>query len=234
MDVSIWIPRINDSEELFNIDTDPTFITKTVGFGITPSAGFFGGWIALDMNFTWTDVESTDEPVFAFIFDPRIGKTFDLRGEDKNVSFWVGGTRLYIRRNSNGSVALNEVLDTDAWGEKVASGQEKVGDAQVELDDWWDSLSPIEQKNPINIAKREKNQFLLNLAGNVLNSAEQAINTADQSTLQFSIDKRQKSLWNFMVGSQYQFNKHWMVRAEYGFLSSRQHFIGSIQYRFGF
>jgi hypothetical protein len=40
-------------------------------------------------------------------------------------------------------------------------------------------------------------------------------------------------MWNFLVGSQFQLNKHWMLRAEVGFMGSRQQFISGIQYRFG-
>jgi long-subunit fatty acid transport protein len=55
----------------------------------------------------------------------------------------------------------------------------------------------------------------------------------EQITVQYSLNKRPKDMWNFIVGSQYQLNKHWMLRAEYGFLGSRQQFIGGLQYRFG-
>ena len=47
-----------------------------------------------------------------------------------------------------------------------------------------------------------------------------------------NIDKRKKNQWNFVVGSQFQINKSYMIRAEYGFLSARQHFLCSLQYRF--
>ena len=233
VDVSIVIPRINESEELFSIQTNPTFNTTTVGFGLTPTAGFFGGWIALDMNFTWTDVESQENPVYTFVFDPRIGKTFKLKKPERNISLWVGGFRVQVNRDTRGSLALNEVLPIDQWEAKVANGQIKVGEAQIELDDWWNSLNPIEQSNPVNIAKREVNQLKLNVASEVLNGAENALGTADNSTLQYTLDKKQETMWNFMVGSQFQINKHWMIRAEYGYSSGRQQFFGGLQYRFG-
>jgi hypothetical protein len=40
-------------------------------------------------------------------------------------------------------------------------------------------------------------------------------------------------MWNLVVGSQFQLNKNWMVRAEAGFLGDRTQFIAGIQYRFG-
>ena len=66
-----------------------------------------------------------------------------------------------------------------------------------------------------------------------LNAADGAISTIGNSTVQYSLDKKVKNMWNFIVGSQFQLNKHWMLRGEYGFLGSRQQFIGGLQYRFG-
>jgi hypothetical protein len=40
-------------------------------------------------------------------------------------------------------------------------------------------------------------------------------------------------MWNFVLGSQYQINKHFMIRAEAGFLGSRTQAIAMLQYRFG-
>ena len=40
-------------------------------------------------------------------------------------------------------------------------------------------------------------------------------------------------MWNFVLGTQFQINKHFMLRAEYGFLGSRQQIITGLQYRFG-
>ncbi|MEN8249089.1 MAG: hypothetical protein ABFS32_09160 [Bacteroidota bacterium] len=233
VDVGVWIPRLDTSEEIFSIQTNPEFQTTTFGFGITPTAGFLGGWLALDMNMTWTDVDALDKSVFTFIFDPRIGKTFNLKKKESNLSFWVGGFRLKVNRDTKGNLAFNEIFNTDEIYSKIDIGYQKVGEAQTELDNWWDGLTPIEQKNPANIAKRATNQTKLNVAGQVLASAENAANTADNSTIQYKLDKKQKSMWNFMVGTQYQLNKHFMVRGEYGFLTSRQHVLIGLQYRFG-
>jgi hypothetical protein len=59
------------------------------------------------------------------------------------------------------------------------------------------------------------------------------MNDETQATVQYSLSKRPKDMWNFIIGSQYQFNRHWMVRFEYGFLGSRNQIIGGLQYRFG-
>ena len=60
-----------------------------------------------------------------------------------------------------------------------------------------------------------------------------ALNDDEYATVQYSLDKNLKDKWNFIVGTQFQLNKHLMIRAEYGFLGSRQQFMVGLQYRFG-
>ena len=234
VDVSVGIPNIDGGmDELFNIQSNVDVPTTTFGFGFTPTAGIWGGWIALDMNMTWTNVETLDENVFTFVFDPRIGKTFNFKKPDRNISVWVGAFGLNINRNTSGSIAFNEVMDADSWYEKINTGQEKVGEAQIDLDDWWENLTPIEQNNPVNIARKETNQKKLDVAGVVLVKAEDAVGNVENSTVKYEIDKRPASIWNFTLGSQFQLSKRWMIRLEYGGLSNRKHVIGGLQYRFG-
>jgi hypothetical protein len=233
VDVSVRIPRVNGGEELFSIQTSPEFSSETAGFGITPTMGFLGGWVAFDMNFTWTDVDKQEKPVFAFIFDPRIGKTFKLGKPEQNISFWVGGFRVKVNRDTKGSLDLGDVLPIEEWETKIEGGQQKLGAAQEELDTWWESLSPVEQANPVNKIKYETNQVRLDLAGRVLNGAEDAVDNAENSSLDYTLDKQQARLWSMTVGSQFQLNKSWMLRAEYGFSSGRNQFLCGLQYRFG-
>jgi hypothetical protein len=110
----------------------------------------------------------------------------------------------------------------------------KVAESQGKVDAWWDGLSTVDQKNPVNIAKHETANAALTKAGNFLNAASQGLGTISTSTVQYSLNKTPKDPWNFLVGTQFQINKRWMIRAEYGFLSSRKQFIGGLQYRFGF
>ena len=234
VDVSVVLPGIEESEELFSIQTSPEFSSQTTGFGLTPTIGVLGGWIAFDMNFTWTDVDKQEKPVFAFIFDPRIGKTFKLGGRrDRNISFWVGGFRVKVNRDTQGSLSLGDALPIDEWNAKIETGQQRVGEAQTELDQWWNSLTPIEQANPVNKVRLEANQRKLNVAATVLNAADDAVDNAENSTLNYTLDKEQAKLWSMTVGSQFQLNKSWMLRAEYGFSSGREQFFMGLQYRFG-
>ena len=235
IDVSVGIPDIDGGfNEMFNIQTEVYVPTQTLGLGLTPAVSFFGGWLALDMNMTWTDVGTLDNRVFAFVFDPRIGKTFNFKKQDRKLSVWLGAFRLQINRDTKGNIAFNEVMDADQLYEKINTGEQKVGEAQIELDDWWENLNPIEQQNPVNIAKKETNQKKLDIAGIVLVGAESAVGRVESSTVFYEIDKRPESMWNYTFGSEFQVNKDWMFRLEVGGLSNRKHVLASLQYRFGF
>ena len=115
---------------------------------------------------------------------------------------------------------------------RIDAGQQKVADAQTQVDAWWNGLTPPQQNNPVNKAKYETANQALTAAGNILNAADGAISTISTSTVQYSLDKRVKDKWNFIVGTQFQLNKHWMLRAEYGFLGSRQQFLDRLTVSF--
>lgn len=230
----VWVPDSTDVwKEGFSHSTKAEFDAFSVGFGLTPTIGVAGGFIALDMNFTWTDVSALDKPAFSFIFDPRFGKSFRLKKPEQNIAFWVGGFRWSINSGTKGSLPLDEVFNTDELEGKIDQGLEKVGNAQAQVDTWWAGLTPVEKNKPRNKAKYETANRALTAAGDFLSAFDAALNSGESGSVQYSLDKQPKLKWNFMVGGQFQFNKHWMVRGEYGFLGSRNHCFAGIQYRFG-
>ena len=231
----VWVPdSSNASHEILSGETTIEFNTTTYGFGMTPTFGIWGAFLALDMNVAWTDVPQLDKPAQSFIFGPRLGKNFKFKKNPKqNLAVWVGGFRVKINSGTSGSLSLSEVFPPGELGSRVDQGKQKVGDAQQKVDAWWAGLSNSQQQNPVNEAKYNAANRALARAGEILASADNAVHTIGNSTVQYSMDKRPKDAWNFIVGTQYQYNKHWMARAEYGFLASRTQFILSLQYRFG-
>jgi hypothetical protein len=231
----LWVPGADNVwHQVTSFSTKAHFTATMLGFGLTPTIGVGGGWFALDMNMAWTDVSALDKPVFTFVFGPRAGKKFDFKNNrERNVNFWVGAFRLKFSSATSGSINLTELANTDQLQGKVDQGIQKVGETQVAVDNWWEDLTPVEQKNPVNVAKYNTANRTLVAAGNFLNTADAALNDEQSATVQYSLDKRVKDMWNFLVGGQFQYNKHWMLRAEYGFLGSRKQFIGGLQYRFG-
>jgi hypothetical protein len=105
-----------------------------------------------------------------------------------------------INSETNGSMNLADVLPVDQLGTKVDEGIAKVGNAQQQVDAWWAGLSNAQQQNPVNEAKYNAANRALSRAGELLASADNAINTITTSTVQYSMDKRPKDPWNFIVG----------------------------------
>ncbi|MDZ7635191.1 MAG: hypothetical protein U5L72_12500 [Bacteroidales bacterium] len=231
----VWVPNANNEwNEITTFSTKAEFDATGVGFGLTPTIGVGGGFMALDMNVTWQSVSALDKPVMTFVFGPRMGKAFKFKNNPQsNFTVWVGGFRLHLNSETNGSIALSEVIPTEGLQQKVDAGMDKVSDTQVAVDAWWAGLTPVEKANPVNAAKYETANRTLESAANLLNSVDGALNDEESATVQYSLDKRPQNMWNFVVGSQYQINKHFMIRAEAGFLGSRTQVIGMLQYRFG-
>jgi hypothetical protein len=234
IDAGIWLPDTSDVwKEVSSLSTKAEFDATMFGIGITPTMGVGGGWIALDMNVAWTDVSALNKPVFTYVFGPRAGKSFKFKKPERNVALWVGGFRVKFSSSTEGSLNLADVLPVDQWHIKVDEGFANVEAKQVQVDAWWNELSQKDQNNPVNKAKYETINRTIDAAGNILTAADGAISSSETSTVQYSLQKNLKDKWNFIVGSQLQINKSWMLRAEYGFLGSRQQFIGGLQFRFG-
>jgi len=228
VDVSIVVPDSTTNSELFNLSTVASFNAMTAGFGITPTIGVGGGFLALDMNMTWTDIEALSKPSFAFVFGPRLGKSFDLKTKDRTIAAWVGGFRVHINSGTDGSLPIRELFPGEEIDDALDGARENLVIRQINLDNWFNSLGSAQQKLYQGVYDRA-NQLLVT-ANNLVNGLE---NTVDNGSIDYSLDKKQKNLWNFVVGTQYQHNRNWMFRAEFGFLASRTQFIGGIQYRFG-
>ena len=230
----VWVP-VDESnwQKVAAFSTKANFDATSMGIGMTPTMGVAGGWVALDMNCVWTDVSALDKPVFSYVMAPRFGKNFNLKKRDRTISVWVGAFRLKISSSTSGSMYLDELIPDNELQAKVDQGIQKVGEAEVKVDEWWSGLSSSEQNNPINQAKYETANNALDKTANVLNSIDVALNDEERASVQYSLEKRPKDMWNMVVGSQFQLNKHIMIRGEYGFLGTRTQFVGGLQYRFG-
>jgi len=234
INAGLWVPDASNVwREITSFSSKANFDALGIGFGATPTIGVGGGFLALDINMMWTDVSALDKPVFTYVLGPRLGKSFKLKKAERNIALWAGGFRIHLSSSTNGSMLLSDVLPTDGLQTKVDNGLIKVSDTQILVDEWWNGLSSAEQKNPVNIAKHQTADRALQTSANVLNSIDGTLNDDKNATVQYSLLKRPKDMWNFIVGSQFQINKHYMIRAEYGFLGSRQQFMAGLQYRFG-
>jgi hypothetical protein len=235
INAGLWLPDIDSTwSEVTTFSTKADFDAVIMGFGMTPTLGVAGGWIALDMNVAWSDVSALDKPVFTFVFGPRAGKSFKFKKHpDMNIAGWVGGFRVKFSSETTGSINISELFDTEELQGKVDEGLARVDETAGQVEEWWEGLTPVEQKNPVNIAKYEGANKLIGTAGSVLTSMDGALNDGQDATVQYSLEKSLENMWNFVIGTQFQINRHLMVRVEYGFLGTRQQVITGLQYRFG-
>ncbi|MEX6689488.1 hypothetical protein QTN47_18415 [Danxiaibacter flavus] len=233
VDCGVWLPDDSSWKRVASFSSKANFDATTFGFGLTPTVGVGGFFIILDMNCTWSDISALDKPAFAFVFGPRIGKNITFKNHpEKSVTVWAGGFRLKINTGTTGSLNASDLLPVNEWQSKIDTGYMKVSQNQQKVDNWWAGLTTVEQKNPVNVARHEAANAALAKAGNVLDQASQIVSGAGNATIQYSLDKKPQDPWNFIIGSQFQINRSWMIRAEYGFLGSRSQFIGGLQYRF--
>ncbi|HYV54527.1 MAG TPA: hypothetical protein VE933_08095 [Chitinophagaceae bacterium] len=232
IDAGVWLPDSSGWHEVTNFKTKANFNSTTLGFGLTPTVGIRGYFLILDMNFSWSDIDALAKPAFVSIFGPRFGKNIALKKPEQSIALWIGGFRVKIASETSGSLNAADLFPTAEWGTKVDEGYQKLQENQQKVDAWWNGLSSTAQKNPANIAKHEAANAALATYGRVLDGASQVVSNASNASVQYSLEKRQKSMWNFIVGSQYQINRSLMVRLEYGFLGARQQVIAGLQYRF--
>jgi hypothetical protein len=134
--------------------------------------------------------------------------------------------------STSGSLSTSELFPIDQWQTKIDESNQKLQESQLKVDAWWNGLSPTEQKNPVNVAKHEAANAALATFGKVVDGAAQIVSGAGDASVQYALNKTQKKMWNFLVGSQYQINRSWMLRAEYGFLGARTQLIVGVQWRF--
>lgn len=235
VDVDIVVPdgSGNGTGEttVMSMSTKANFQGSTMGFGMTPTMGVGGFWMALDMNCTWTDIDALSKPAFIYVFGPRMGKSFKLKKKDQSLTFWAGGFRVKMNSGTEGSLPVGDLINTDGIDAKIDNAYVRLEQAQTDLDAWWNSLDANQQK--IYQGVYDRGNAAIDRATGVISDLDNAVTNNVDNSVQYSLNKKPKDMWNFVVGGQYQVSRHLMFRAEYGFLGSRQQFIGMIQYRFG-
>lgn len=88
------------------------------------------------------------------------------------------------------------------------------GEFQQNVDDWYEGLSDTQKE----------------IYGDKLYDA---LNDFVNTTVHYRFDKRLEYNWNMLTGAQWQINRTWQLRAEFGFMRNKQQFFTGLNYRFG-
>ena len=163
------------------------------GFGLTGAMGLKKNFIAADINWSWSDFEKLDEPVFGQVFSARFGRTIKLGGP-KRASFWVGTMNQKFRSETNGSLLLSEAIPPEVV-DKIRTALEN-----VQNQPWYMNLTPAQKV----VVDQVVNALLNSNPGN--------------TTINYQLKKDPADPWNMLVGGNIDLNKRWTIRAEVGFI----------------
>src|SRR5580765_7846776 len=72
---------------------------------LTPTVGVGGFFMALDMNFSWSDIAELEKPAYAFVFGPRLGKNITFKNPERSLAIWAGGFRIKLNSGTSGSLS---------------------------------------------------------------------------------------------------------------------------------
>jgi opacity protein-like surface antigen len=182
----------------------------TFGIGAMVAGGVGPVWISGDFNVTWNKPELLDQPVRVVVAGIRTGHTFVFNDKpERNFALWVGAMYANMDSKTEGQITLSEALPSDVWDRRDAFVQDYY--------DWYDGATIPEKA----------------IADRVLTPIVERIDAADGSAIiKYGMDKQVKQNWNGLIGAQYQFNKHWMLRTEAGVLGDRKSVMASVNYRF--
>lgn len=181
------------------------------GFGVTVGGGIGPVWLALDGNITWSKPELLDKAVKVETFGARLGHTFvNSTKPYRNIGIWVGAMSVKLGSDTVGEIKLSDALPPETW--------ERADEIVASYDDWYNNVATIAQKR---------------IADETLGPLVEAIDGADGSAvIRYGLDKKTKERWNGLIGGQYQLNKNWIFRTEFGIIGDRKQMLFSVNWRF--
>ncbi len=184
---------------------------RTLGFGVMGAGGIGPVWFSVDANFTWNKPELLEEATRVNILGLRIGHTFVFKNKpDRNFAVWAGGMRLHMATETAGAIKMIDALPPETWDRR--------DEIVTDYWNWYDNEATIPQKI---------------VADKILTPIVDRLEQADgDSVISYGMDKQTKELWNGIIGAQFQLNKRWMLRTEWGVIGDRKSALASVNYRF--
>lgn len=191
--------------------TNPKSKATSAGMGFTVAGGFQGAVLIFDNSFNWLNTDKLTDLVPAYNATLRIAHQFNsAMRADRSITFWMGPSFQKIKADTKGEIAINELFP-----EADGSKKQEIKDR---LDEWYSSLKPPQQVVADEIIDKIKEHFDGLDPGN--------------GVITYQLDKKIAGPWNLVLGSQFQFNKNWMMRLEMGAFGKRSSFLFSFNYRF--
>jgi hypothetical protein len=188
----------------FNSVADST--AAVVALGATAQMGYKGFFAVADFNAAVADVDRLADLMGSNLLSFRVGYNHKLQKRGSSVALWAGTAGQVIDVATKGSVKLAEVIPPPSQEQAAAFAQKCA------------TLGVDGVPNP---ACDE-------IAGALTDWAN---GTPPTTTVEYSLDKKPKDVWNMIAGAQYAIDRNWSLRFEAGFLSSRTTYMLATEYR---
>lgn len=184
---------------------------STYGIGIMAAGAVGPVFFSLDTNFTWNKPELLDEAVQVRVVGLRTGHSFVFKNKpERNIAVWVGAMFVEMGSVTAGQLKLKDALP--------AADGTKRDEIVNNYYDWYDNEATIPEKV---------------IADRILTPIVERLEAADgEAVIKYGLDKQVQQKWNGLIGAQFQYNKHWQLRTEFGVLGNRKSALVSLNYRF--
>jgi hypothetical protein len=179
---------------------------RVVALGATFQMGYRGFFGVADFNASVADVDRIADLMGANLLSFRLGYNYKLKAPGRSLAAWVGTAGQVIDVSTKGSVKLADVIPPPS--------QEQAAAVQAKCDGMLNA-------NP---AKQVCNDLASSLTS-------WANGTPPTTTVEYSLDKKPKDVWNMIAGAQFALDRNWMFRVEAGFLTSRTTLMLATEYR---
>jgi hypothetical protein len=196
-----------------NITSPTTFTTKAssgafvVSLGVTGQFGYKGFFGVVDFNASVADVDRISDLMGSNLLSFRLGYNYRFGQPGRGFSFWLGSSGQVIGLDTEGSVKLADVIPPP-------------------------SQSTIDQINA-RCAEFRPNDPRGQACQDVANKLQEWANGTDPAaSVQYSLKKKPKDVWNMLVGAQFALDRNWYFRMEVGFLGSRTSILVGTEYKF--
>lgn len=184
---------------------------RTAGVGVMAAFGVGPVWLSVDANWTWNKPELLDKAVLVNVLGIRMGHTFVFNNRpDRNFALWIGGMYVTMNSETSGQISMIDALPPEVW--------ERRDEIVDDYWNWYDNDATVPEKIT---------------ADKVLTPIVERLDAADGNAIvRYGMDKQVQENWNGLIGAQFQLNKNWMLRSEWGIIGDRKSILASLNYRF--
>lgn len=211
--------------QLPEFSSEVEFDALAYGAGTTWIFGWNGYFLSTDINYSRTSTELLKDQVGYLTLSARAGYRFFLNQNNRDlfIAPYVGMMyRNFVgAEGSEGSIGMDQVFPEldNAFNTRV---DDKIAEnEQIIIDNGWGPL------NPERIKLEAQNAALRQIKTSVNDSG------FFTSQIEYFIKKDLIQTVTFQFGFNFQINKNWMLRGEYGIADSQRFIMTGLQYRFG-